>query len=435
MSVTLIFYLCSGKARMGSFNNPLSYYLVFWGFWIFMSFSNPFGLYSVSTQAYLLIWTNLIFFSTGYLIICKKKQPNTCFEFKSNLNFNKKIKKILIFLQILILLLIYYYYRRYNSLISLTSIADARRIRFETGTLFKSYIEYAIYTYFITSFLYLSLIINISQYVLSNKKSYSLYITLLSAVVFGLTGLGRFVFFDSLVFFLIAVEIKKSIINKKINVKVGKTSKIKYVFFIIFAIGFIIIMTAKRVGGKISNINSLFHLIIFSVEQGVVYFLGSFRAFDTFLKTKPYESIGYTFVGATLSGLDEIINKFFLLIGFSRTSINDKIASFTVPTIYIGKNQTFNAFYTGIMNFYLDGRIFGVIVFSFIFGVIAAKARNYCINKPNIFNYALLIYLTYITIAYEYRLVLDSPSTWVVLFTLLFLSILTIKKIKIKFYH
>lgn len=49
------------------------------------------------------------------------------------------------------------------------------------------------------------------------------------------------------------------------------------------------------------------------------------------------------------------------------------MASFTVNPITIGYNgQTFNAFYTGITNFYLDGGIAFVIMIPFLFGMIIA---------------------------------------------------------------
>ena len=423
MITTFIFFLCITKVKIGTYNNPLTYYLVFWVWWILVSFQNPFGLYSVSVQAYLLIWTNILFFSIGYVLVCKRKSFNTYFMF----SFNNKREYAFILLQLIILFIIAYYYLKYNHLLNLMKILDVRRIKYEPGLLFLSYTESTIYRYFIASFLYLSVVINISKYVMKFKVGISGIITIISVILFGLTGLGRFMVFNSIVFFVIAIGLKKQMfIQKESNQnlkknKTNKSNKLRYLLFVYAGLVYMVLITGRRWGKVVSGATHFIELFRFSVEKGIVYFVGPFRAFDNFLNLRIYDGIGYTFGRSTFSGLDEIFRNFTIIItGLNVTSANDKMASFTVDPIYIGIGQPFNAFYTGVMNSYLDGGIFSVIILAFLYGSVAALVWNHYNKYPNLFSFSLLIYFTHTTIASEYRLAFSAPSTWVILFVLIF---------------
>jgi oligosaccharide repeat unit polymerase len=419
----LFFYIT--KTKIGTYKNPLTYYLIFWVWWILISFLNPFDLYSVSIRAYLLIWMNILFFSIGYFLFCRKIPANIYFT------FNNKREYAFVLLQFIVLLLIFYYYRKYNHLLNIMTILDSRRIVFEPGLLLGSYKEYAVYNYFIASFLYLSVVINISKYVLTSKKTISLIITLISVILFGLTGLGRFIFFNSIVFFIIASALKKPMfIQKKSNGIRKKTNENKLRYFLLIFAGLIymVILTGRRMGKVVTGFNDFINLFRFSVEQGIIYFVGPFRAFDSFLNLRIYDRIGFTFGRSTFGGLDEIINILTIIIGLNIESANAKIASFTVDNIYIGTNQQFNAFYTGVMNFYLDGGILGVVILAFLYGVIAAGVWNHYNKYPNLFSYSLLIYFTYTTISYEYSLAFTSVATWVILFILTLGSYISSKR-------
>jgi len=284
-------------------------------------------------------------------------------------------------------------------------IYDARRVRFELGFLFETYTEYLIYTYFVTSFLYMSLIININRYFINYRFDLSIIITIISAVLFGFTGLGRFIFFDSIVFFFLAIAFRKKYIclgkndisNKKVNY-----DKVKYIFIAILGIVFMTVITGRRMGIIVTDLRGFYDLLIYSFQQGIIYFIGPFRAFDNFFHCKIYENIGYTYGRSAFAGLDEIFNNFAILMGTTFESANSKMASFTVDSILIGQGQWFNAFYTGVMNFYLDGRIGGVIILAFLYGSAAAVVWNHFQKCPQLFSYSLLIYFTYTTIASEF---------------------------------
>jgi|GEM_PF-2249921 len=429
--ITFILFFYITKTKIGSYNNPLTYYLIFWVGWIFISLLNPFDLYSVSIRAYLLIWTNMLFFSIGYFIFCKRIRAKYFFT------SNNKREYAFIFLQLIVLLIVFYYYGKYTHLLNMMTIHDARAIRFEQGLLFRSYTEKVIYTYFILSFLYLSVLINISKYVLTSKKTISLIITLITVILVGFTGLGRLIFFNCLIFFVIAVALKKLMFIQKKAHRVHKENnknKLRYFLPTFAGIIFMTLITGRRRGIEMTVLNNFIDLFPFVLKQGIIYFVGPFRAFDNFLNLRIYDRIGFTFGRSTFSGLDEIIKNLTVIMGLDMESARAKMSSFTVESIYIGTNQQFNAFYTGVMNFYLDGGIWGVIILSFLYGAIAAGVWNYYNKHPNLFSYSLLIYFTYTTIAFEFVSYFGAVSTWIVLFILILCSYISSRK-KIRFLH
>ena len=419
MIITFLFFFYITRIRTGTYNNPITYYLTFWLMWILISLLDPFDLWTVSDRAYLLIWINILCFAIGFILICKKKT----FNLYENIKFNRRKPKALVILQIILLIVIAYYYVKYNSLLENLTINDARRIRFELGFMFNSYYEYVTYSYFISSFLYLTIIRNIVRLVVKHKFGISGVITLISIVLYAFTGLGRFIIFDTMIFFFIAIAFKRQVVSIEFNGivlknKIEKSIKIKYLFLGCIGLWGMMVITGRRMGKVVSGISEFIEVLRYSIEQGVVYFIGPFRALDNFLNSGIHDSIGYTFGRSTFSGLDEIFCNFAILAGSNFTSANAKMALFTAEPIYIGAEQQFNAFYTGVMNFYLDGRIVGVIILAFLYGVVSAVIWNYYNKNPDVFSYSLLIYFTYTTIASEYRLSFISPSTWVILFIL-----------------
>lgn len=394
---------------------------MFWVGWILISLMNPFGLYTVSDKAYFLLWMNIFFFSLGFILFSKQNSPKTYYA----IHLSNNQKYALVILQIIVLLTIAYYYLQYNHMFADMTIHDARRIKFELGLLFKSYTEYAIYTYFITSLLYMSLVINVGRYILNSKVDMSIVITLISAVLFGLTGMGRFIFFNTIVFFIIAIAFKKKHSLQENNSKLfkqAKYNKTKYFLICIAGIAYMAVLTGRRMGQTISGGKQFLEVFMISVEQGITYFIGPFRAFDNFLTFKISESIGHTYGRSTFGGIDEMFNNLAILIGAQFTSANAKMASFTVDSIFIGQHHTFNAFYTGVMNFYLDGGVGGVVILAFLYGALAAVVWNHYQKYPQLFSYSLLIYFTHTTIASEYRLAFSAPSTWIILVSLIISS-------------
>lgn len=411
--ITIILFLFIGIKKIKTFSNPLSIYLIFWGLWIIISLFNPYDLYPVSSFAYLLVWVNIFSFSIGFLVISKKK------KYQINIEQNLLIikERSLFFAEIILLIILIYYNKKYFALLSYGNIGEARRIRFELGYLFGNYTEYLLYNYFVISTLYLTIIINILKFILDKKINASLVITIVNILLFASIGLGRFVIFDFIVFAILGVVLtKKKSKNFLFNTKRGKyKSLVKYFFLLIAGVFVMTLITSFRYGRSIQSFEDMFFWLMFSVQQGMIYFLGPFRAFDSFLNLNPHTTYGLTVIRSTFSGLEEIINNIFILAGISINTANSIMSSFTVDSIVIGFNgQSFNAFYTGLTNFYLDGGISYIFIIPFLFGMIVAKIWNTFNEEPNFFMIALLIFIVKTTLAYQYRWDFSSPSNWII---------------------
>jgi len=405
---------------MGIYKNPLTIYLLFWGIWLGISMLDPFRLYSVSDEAYLLLLANIACFSIGYVTFCNKVAFGVC----SNSLFKKSSKLAIISLQFFLLIVLVYYIKKFNYLVAAMTISDARTIKFEQGLLFNSFTEYAFFNYFIHSFLYLTTILAISSYVVNKKINTILIFSIINVWLFGLIGLGRFVIFDTLVFYLLANSFMCHINSSHQIIGFKSTNYRKKIIFTIFGFSAVIAMvslTASRMGIHIYNKQNIIYITSYTIEQAIVYFVGPFRAFDHFLNIS--DNFNYTLGRASFAGIEEIISNFFLFADIKWVTANEITSSFTTPGILVGQNQYFNAFYTGVMNSFLDGGLVGVMFFAFLFGAIAAGVLNYHKKHSNLFSLGLLVYFTYISIASEFRLAFNAPSTWLILFLLVIFSL------------
>lgn len=414
---TAIFVVVMGKLRTGNLYNPLTFYIIFWCFWTVVSLSDPFLLFNVSTKTYMMVWLNVIMFSFGFLVVSKKNKPANIkvsgFEFTKTSAF--------LILQIIVFFVLIYYSQKYNSVLSNLEVNDIRRIVFEQGLLFKSAAEITFYTWIISPLVYGSIVLLISNFVFNDQKSIAFFVALANGFLFSQIGYGRLIFFNILIYFLVSIGFKYDLYNnlgfesKPKNKKQG----VLYIILIGIAINIMNLSSAKRIGVSSLTLTDSFDVFVNnSLKDLVVYFTGPFRALDFFLTSNITENTGYTLGRAFFSGIEEIIDTFLILVSNKMSSIhtaNEITSSFTVHNIYIGNNTFFNAFYTNIMNFYLDGGLTFVILLSCIYGVVSGLLYNYYLRNTNLFTLSLIVYLTYNMIASEFRWSYSAPSTWILI--------------------
>lgn len=414
----LIFFIGTGYFKTHSFKTPLNYYLIFWGFWLCISMLDPFGLYSVSDEGYLLLILNIAFFSLGFFSDTKKSDYGYV---NIKLKDSKSLDLFIIGSNFFIFFILVHYLNKFNYLLSLSGASDARLIKYTAGKLFGTYLEYVFFSYIIETLVYLSVVYCICRYVVENKINLLLVQSVVNVIVFGLIGLGRFIVFDALMFYIVA-QLFIARKNNSIKSIINKYNIVIAAVFLSSAILGMTVITASRLGNKVLSFNELLDMAEFTMNQAIMYFIGPFRAFDFFLNAQITDNIGFMFGRATLSGIEEILSNFFLPFGYRWTTANALIGDFTVPEIIIGSNVSFNAFYTGVMNFYLDGGYIGVVFFAFIYGLVYSRIfHNYKLNY-NIFSFCLFVYFTNTTIASAFRLPYHAPSVWFVIIIFIYAS-------------
>ncbi|EJR51797.1 hypothetical protein IIO_06207 [Bacillus cereus VD115] len=425
------FFIFMGKLRTGRFFNPLSFYLTFWGTWILFSMGNPYELYEVSEKTYFIILLSLFCFGLGCILIDIPKIQIKDSIVKNDESYKFLGSRIFLITQFIVFAILFVYYLKYSSLMSSLPLDYQRRIVYEVGLLFTTTYEMLFYNWVLKPIMTISVIMTISNYVIYGKKNISLIIAFLNCILFSMVGNGRLIFFDLLIFILVAVAFKKSFSKQNPIPKwhIRKSTINKSILFsgVIAVLIYVMNSTSvKRLGLENPSLVDMWDTFVnYSLQQGIVYFVGPLRALDNFLTLQIADSVGYTFGRATFGGIEEIfaslMSSFFGDPTWALNSANIKTASFTVPPIQIGSDQTFNALYTNIMNFYLDAGVTGVIVMSLLFGITSGLVFKYCLNNTNIFKISLLVYYTHHLIVSEFRWDYQSPATWVIILLFVFL--------------
>ncbi|WP_082708034.1 O-antigen polymerase [Paenibacillus sp. DMB5] len=417
---TAALFMFMGKFKTGKTFNPLTFFVGFWCFWAIVSMTNPYQMFAVSNKTYLLVWVQVVCVSLGYLAVAKK---NLSAKFDlSEVGSKILYSRTFAFLQLFVLTFLTFYYFKYKSLLSSMTSNDMRRIIFEKGLLFSSSAEYMFYYWVITAIIYASLVIAISSFALHGKKNLSLFLVLINCFMFGQVGQGRLVYFYMMVFLAVGLGLKRDIYkNSTFKIKPKKSWGVYLV--LILAVIFIMNRTsARRMGVSMSFGDSIKVFFTTSVEQFIIYFTGPFRTLDYFIQSNLVNVTGHTFGRSVFAGIEEILTTLLIPIGGSQLQANmanTLMASFTSPAIHIGGGLSFNAFYTSVMNFYMDGGLPMLICLSFAYGIIMGMLYNFCMNNMNIFTFSLLVYTTYNMITSEMRWNYSAPATWVVVFVLI----------------
>ncbi|MCL6605979.1 MAG: hypothetical protein K6T94_24195, partial [Paenibacillus sp.] len=248
------------------------------------------------------------------------------------------------------------------------------------------------------------------------------------SLLFASIGNGRFIYFEILFFAIISFGFKFDIFRKlKTNFKkMNNMSKVFYAFLFLFVIYFMNLSSAKRIGIQSPSFSESINIFVnYSLKQFVIYFTGPFRSLDFFLSSKIYETTGFTLGRSFFSGIEEMINTFIIFLSGNSVSFhtaNEITSSYTVSPILVGNNISFNAFYTNVMNFYLDGGLLFVITLSLFYGFVTALLYRYYLSNSNLFTFSLNIFLVYQMIATEFRWNYSAPPTWIAIALILLMN-------------
>lgn len=395
-------------------NNPISIYLSFWLILIVISFLNPFNLYDVNFFTYMILFISLFFFCLGFLLISKKKAPYFIIINKYSIRIAGFNNFALVFLFIILI----YYLIRFYTLIDLLGYAEARNIKFTQGYLFTSYVEYIFFYYVVSSAVYVNSILVISKFIILKQINFKLLLTILILLIYALIGFGRLIIFDMILFGFIPFFFQPYKFN-------NSKKRIKFYIFLLFSIFLLIILstflTALRNGVFIFSIDEFLYWFEILVKQIVIYFIGPFRALDNFINIVENQNL-FLFGRATFSGLEEIFNNILILLNVDLNTANEILSEITSESLSIGPNETFNAFFTGLANFYIDGRLFGVMLVSFILGGFNGFVWNNYLNRNSIASLCLLVFTMKVALSYSYRWDFSSNFSWIILLYLIYLN-------------
>lgn len=358
-----------------------------------ISMANPFGLYAVSLDVYIIVIVGILSFNIGYLTLNNSSKIHLRISIINEINSISNIRLIrIIFLTCLVLLcsLALTQWR----LISFQGGMGNLKLEFfelifnSNSGLFFLYQAIIIPLFFISCMLFTYMTISS----VFSKKSLLLFVYIF---IFSYVGGKRGYFSIFLQYFLIAYVAKrfaKSTINHYIKTKTWIT---------IFSLGILAFsgaayMTSVGSSGSYFEKNDFTEAAIQNAENTIVYQIGPYRALDYALQNDYIEKYGgYTWGRATLGGMIDyygcgILNMLDIPVQRARDLSMNPLQNNSIP---VGENRTWNFSYTSFYYFIFDLGWIGVFLFSFLFGIFVRYSVNLYNNIATIGSLCLMGYL------------------------------------------
>lgn len=421
----MLFTFLLSKLRTGNFINIITPFMFIWVLMLFFSHFMAGNLYQVSDKTYNAIYLFVSLVVFWFLMFSKKINSLKNISQIQNYFGSKKSKvgnRLLIIIQIAVLLILLLYLIKYNNIKNSISIDQLRIVRYYVGPFFSTSFELLFYNYVISTFVELMGLIAIVKVIMNYEVDIRTILSLSSLIIFSLIGLGRFGLFN-VIYFVIAtfLFLKISFYKNQLNKKMCKN-----VIFMLGIIGtmitLMVLIGSTRQGKQLSNISDFFLMLSESFYQAIIYFIGPFRSLDYFFHYSSNYVEGWLYGKAFFSGIDEFFSFLFSSIGIHWTSGNSVISLLTSEPIDIGPKFTFNAFYTAVLNAYLDGGYYGIAILGSLLGVLTSFIWNFHLRKRNFYSFLLMIYFSLILISTEYRFEFQQFKSYVIVLLLIILS-------------
>ncbi len=420
----LVLMLIINKLKVEKYlKRIISCYLVFSFGIIFISMGNPFDLYEVSNTAYILwiINVNLVSLITILFISFYTKKTENNYE-----GIIKEIQnsKIIVWTQIILMLLLSYYSIRYSKAASEVSDPSSVRMLFYTN-FFSSGIEYWLYNYIVVTTFRCTTIIACILFIEKKIKHPIVIIGIINIILNMTIGYGRMSIYEVALYLIVAYFI--NINRKPLKINLKKIFLVTVIVLLMFCLG--IIPTAIRMNIELTDFKKIYEEVIDEqAKQLVIYFTGGFRAFDKFLESGFNGINNFQLGRATFGGIDGLMGMAFSILGKQYITINSMIGRITQENIIIGKDSVFNAFYTCMMNFYLDFGYAGAIIGPVIHSIFLICSYINFKNKKTLVSEILFIYVMMNAFSSIYRWNYQAESTTVTCLVLIGLNIICRRK-------
>lgn len=390
-------------------------FLAWWSTWLIISTLNVFELFDVSFNIYLLIMLGIFMFLIGFsFAYTKNNEKNIEIGRINEINIvNNRAFNIVLTICFIILL---YYFSRYSYFASILPTSELRLLRYSVGTLFTSTTELLLFNYLIEAFIF-SLYAVVAYLLLHGRiKNYTFILSLLCLAFYAGIGSGRFpimYLFVAFIFVFLITRIKSSFNYSKEEFKMIKILKRGSLILAVMLPVLLIYaswLTAFRYGYTSFNFDAIMFGMNILLKQFIVYFTGPFRALEYGIVNYAVEQ-PYLYGRATLAGINEIAYALFHLLNISIGNINYILGDYLQnQVILVGNNIFFNYAYTHLMIFYFDLGIFGVIIFSFVYGFLARKTVFAFNRHPSILTLIVLV-ITFLSMIFSvFHWMFQAPS-------------------------
>lgn len=343
--------------------NPLISFLVIWLLISFLSSLRLFNLFDVSTTAARMILYGLISFSVAYYIcliafdfLSSRMQQNTNSR-RTIVYFNESI--ICFFA---IICLAYYILSSFRSITSLLhggSFEMIREMAQSNGKISNQFIIF-LYNFFILPFSYAFEIIAVLDYWMKRRIGKLFLLNLLIMLFRMVSDGGRTTLFDFIIYMMIAGHF---FMGKQVR-EIFNKQRAKLLALLFLGVGVLALITLSR------SSYSVFRQLYFYFSMSPVMFN---------YWTEYVDSIGFTGNGiVSLNGF--IFPVLFVLKNLVNTTYPsffqngyDLIALTDSQWINIARGKTnANAYVSAFWFFYADGKLIGIIIGMFLYGIVTA---------------------------------------------------------------
>lgn len=333
--------------------------LLFLSIWVADLALSPLGLYELyppSMYTLFLLTTNVIMFTFGFCIV-KSNINNREFS-KEDVNgmvehlYNSPLFIILLLISTIITLFLLS--TSYAMLAYYGNLGDVRS-DYYGGSLFGD-------SFILVDNILLSpidtLCVPVFSYMLFYKRDWKMFLMALFILSHASLSGGRFGYVRILigiVFVAFCLISEKQYIKKRL---------ITFGVALTVSIFLVSMVTALRSGEKTIDKES-------SMEAMYCYSVAPISAFDYAINNGDYLSRvgGYQYGRLTLSSLESLIYSVFNKMGLHyHQAIEDLIEMKQENYIAVGNHTNWNALYTAVLYFYLDGGALGVVIFPFFIG-------------------------------------------------------------------
>lgn len=366
-------------------------FLSIWFVALFLSSFDPYGLYSVSSDTYLILILNVFSFVFGFSLVRINRtlynniDAYSCYESVRQFVYSKKV-----LLGVIVgILLCIFILRKYLLLLVLYDNERREAMSMVGENLYS--IDYIFFSFFAPP-LFFVLNIILAYMLLIKRDKLRMIIFVLYILVYSLVGGGRSNFLTIIIalFFVYLIG----------GVKISKQKLI--IISVFMAVSYIIMsfLSAFRLGMTDFTFESLLQGMDILNQNFITYLTLPFRLLDYAFNDNYFDKIGgYHYGLASFDGVNRYIRLLLKPFSIEIDPIYEKTTHyFQNNWILIGKDFIANYAYTNIIYHYLDFGVFGVFIVPCLFASYFRWVIKMFYKKKNIPSLCLMFYLFYVLI-------------------------------------
>ena len=406
LSFLVITFILLSWLKSGSIINPVFYFNVWWGSFLFLSSLNLVGIRTPRIETYWMFLVALSAYSIGSITflenhITKKKLTPGFFKHYDYLAENK-ILKIFLYLQIITLVILLIFFKKSIGMLTSLDPGMYRYLVYTDEGVFQGH--KILLNYFLRPSVFITIFITLAGVFYGIIKKRFFVLAVVNIFLYSMVILGRsaiiLIVFCSIIGFLYMYDTNLLKIKKR------------YIVILLIPIFFIITMSIFR--KSYASAKSATDILY---EYFIWYLTAPFTAFDFFLhnfKTSvDYDfSICRSFFGGIEEFLEPFIRKMYPDFNQINNSSHEMIGQYRD---FGGIATHHNSHYTMLFTFYRDAGMYGIVIFSYFFGVANSAVYNSFRKNPGIFSLIILIFLTYLSIMSTTRWEFMYSWTWVII--------------------